>query len=992
MATTYIQDNIYHGFRLAEQRYIKELHADCLYFKHVKSGARLLKIASDDTNKTFSIGFKTFPESDNGAPHIMEHSVLNGSRSFPVKSPFDVLLKGSLSTFLNAFTSKDYTMYPVASMNDKDYFNLMHVYLDAVFNPLIYDDIRILKQEGWHYELTGRDEPLNYTGVVYNEMKGSFSNPQRELWYQVFKHLFPDNAYGFESGGTPEAIPTLSNEEFIRFHEKNYHPGNSYIFLYGNADLDRELEFIDADYLSRYGISGNEITIEDQLPFPAMKDVTEYYPLMEDSAVDNQTFLTYNFVAGQNTDLALSLALDILCEVLVNQESAPIRLALHEAGIGQDVSASSSNFKQHAVQIAAINANPADKQKFMEVVTRTLEKAVAEGLNKEEIEGVINRIEFRLREGDDAQKGLTFLNMTLPCWFFADDPLAGLEYETALAEVKKALTTSYLETIISTCFLDNPHSLLLSLEPMPGLEKDRQEIVGAELSAHRSLLGDNEIDVLIDETGALIAYQQREDTPEALATIPMLEIGDIDPKAVWYGVDEQNISGIPVLAHEEFTNDVVYVNLFFDLRVLPQELIPYASLLSHMIGSLNTKNFTFGDLNKALNIHTGGFFTSLRTYHVKADDNQLIPKFVVTSKAMNYKTGKLFELGEEILGNTVYSDVDRLKAVLFRHHSQLDSQVKGNGYHVASRRLSSYYSNNGMFNELTGGLSYYWFISDLTRNFDAVAPDICSNLEKVASMLFTWNNLISSYTGEKRDQVVFGNGLNFLARRLSQGNQGYNSWDFDLVRRNEGLQAASNVQYVVSGYNFKKLGYSWNAKMRVLNQVLSTDWLQTRIRVIGGAYGGFSSISPSGNFTFNSYRDPNLGNTIENYRNTPGYLDTFDADPRLMSRYIIGTISEMDSPLTASQKGDQAVSMFFSRRTAEEMQHDRDEVLSTTAEDIRGFSQLVSDILAQNNLCVYGNSDRLAADQSWFDSLVKVDRSDHTDGVSDPDGAKTPLT
>jgi presequence protease len=321
---------------------------------------------------------------------------------------------------------------------------------------------------------------------------------------------------------------------------------------------------------------------------------------------------------------------------------------------------------------------------------------------------------------------------------------------------------------------------------------------------------------------------------------------------------------------------------------------------------------------------------------------------------------------------------------LFRHHSQLDAQVKGNGFHMASRRLSSYISNNGMFNELTGGLSYYWFVSDLIRNFDQSAPEICANLNKVASLLFTWNNMVSSVTGEKRDQIVFGNGLNFLARKLPQGSPVLNEWNFTLEKSNEGLQAASNVQYVVNGFNFKKLGYKWSAKMRVLNQVLSTDWLQTRIRVIGGAYGGFSSISPSGNFTFNSYRDPNLGSTLENYRNTAGYLGAFDADPQLMTRYIIGTISEMDSPLTPSQKGDQAVSMFFSGRTAEEVQRDRDDVLSTRPEDIRGFTQLVSDVLSQNAICVYGNADRLVTDQSLFNSLVKIDRSPNPDGVVGP--------
>ncbi|MDP1622414.1 MAG: insulinase family protein [Bacteroidales bacterium] len=985
MTETYIPGTVYHGFILHEKRFVKELNTDCFHFSHVRSGARLLKIVSDDANKTFSIGFKTFPESDNGAPHIMEHSVLNGSKNFPVKSPFDVLLKGSLSTFLNAFTSKDYTMYPVASMNDKDYFNLMHVYLDAVFNPMIYDDSRILMQEGWHFELTAKDEPLKYSGVVYNEMKGSFSNPQRELFYQVFKHLFPDNAYGYESGGTPAAIPALTNEAFLEFHQKNYHPENSYIFLYGNADLEKELEFIDSAYLSNFTKTGNLITVEDQSPFHGMKEITSYYPVMVQSEMLNQTFLTYNFVAGHNTDLALTLALDILCQVLVNQESAPIRLALTEAGIGQDVSASSSNFKQHAVQIAAINANPGDKYKFLEIVTDTLRKVASEGLNKEEIEGVINRIEFRLREGNDAHKGLTYLNMALPTWFFANDPITGLEYDTTLKEVKKALTSDYLETIIRKYFLDNPHSLLLTLEPSTGLEKERNDILEAELLAIRLSMDENATSEMISETQELISFQQREDSPESLASIPMLEISDIDPKAPFYKVSEETHSGIPVLAYEEFTNDVVYVNLFFDLCTVPEELIPYISLLSHVIGTMNTNNYSYGDLNKTLNIHTGGFFTSLRTYLVKSDDNQLLSKFVVTSKAMNHKVGKLFELAEEILNQSIFNDAERLKTVISRHQSQVEAQIKGNGYHVASHRLSSYISNQGMFNELTGGLAYYWFLTDLVKNFDTDSTGIIANLEKVASLLFTRNNMVVSVIGEKKDQAVFGNGLNLLAGKLPVESQQRHEWNFSLDKQNEGLMAASNVQYVVNGYNYKRLGYAWDARMRVLNQILSTDWLQTRIRVIGGAYGGFSSISPGGNFTFNSYRDPNLGSTIENFSNTPSYLSSFDADRQSMTRYIIGTISEMDSPLTPSQKGEQAVSLFFSRRTVEEVQHDRDAVLSATPEDIRGFSQMVMDVLNQKALCVFGNAEKLTRDQPLFNSLVKIDGSDNTARVMAPE-------
>ena len=975
MTSSFIPGQLYHGFQLREQRFIREINAECLYFDHVKSGAHLLKIKSEDTNKTFSIGFKTLPESDNGAPHIMEHSVLNGSKSFPVKSPFDVLLKGSLSTFLNAFTSKDFTMYPVASLNNRDYFNLMHVYLDAVFNPLIYQDPKILKQEGWHFELTSMDEPLRYTGVVYNEMKGSFSNPQRELWYQVFRHLFPDNAYGFESGGTPEAIPSLTETAFHQFHQKYYHPDNSYIYLYGNADPDQELAFIDQKYLSHYHKTGNRIAIDDQPPFDSLREVSEYYPFLEESEANHHTFLTYNFVAGHNTDLALTLALDILCEVLVNQESAPVRLALAEAGIGQDVSASSSNFMQHAVQIAAINANADEKERFLEIVTDTLRKVVAEGLNKEEIEGVINRIEFRLREGDDAQKGLTYLNMALAGWFFADNPFDGLEYEKPLAEVKKALTTDYLETIISRYFLDNPHTLLLTLEPSTTLEKERNDRMEETLRKYQSSLSGHDLEILINETRQLIEHQQREDSPEALASIPMLEISDIDPKAKFYPIDQQIIAGIPVLAYEQFTNDVVYVNLLFDLQPLPQELIPYSALLSTVIGSMNTKNYSFGELNKMLNIHTGGFYTSPRIYLEKSNDDQMLPRFAVSSKAMNHKVGKLFELVGEIITGTVFHDPERLKTVLMRHHSHLDSQMKGNGFHVASRRFASYISNQGMFRELTGGLSYYWFVSDLLKNFDTLYPQISDNLKLVSTLLFNWKNLTATVSCAKKDMAAYSSGLDQLARQLPDGHSQPQQWNFNKISGNEGIIAASNVQYVVKGFDYKKLGYQWNGKMRVLNQILSTDWLQTRIRVIGGAYGGFSSISANGMFSLNSYRDPNLKTTIDNFNETANYLNSFSADPQSMTRYIIGTIAEIDSPLTPSQKADKAFTLFLSKRTPEDLQQERDAVLSATSSDIRGFAPLVEEVVRQETICVYGNAERLRADQELFQTLISIDKT-----------------
>jgi Zn-dependent M16 (insulinase) family peptidase len=964
----------YHGFTLNEKRFVPEVNADVLIFSHDKSGARVMKIAADDPNKTFCITFKTVPQSDDGAPHIMEHSVLNGSKHFPVKSPFDELSKGSLKTFLNAFTGNDLTAYPVASMNEKDYFNLMHVYLDAVFFPLIETDQRIFKQEGWHYELADADSPLVYKGVVYNEMKGAFSDSRRELNYEMMKNLFPDNAYRYMAGGYPSMIPHLSYEAFLAFHRRYYHPDNSYILLYGNADLDRELAFIDSEYLSKFDRSGKPVTIPIQKPFDAMKVASAFYPVPEGEDTANQTFLSLSFVAGTNDDEALVMALEVLTDVLVNQESAPVRLALQEAGIGREVRSSVDNLQQNIVDIVVQNANAGDRDRFREVVMSTLRKVAEEGLNKQAVEGTINRMEFRLREGNDAQKGLTYLFQTLPVWMHTGDPLPGLAYEAPLARVKTALESDYLESIIRTYLLENPHALLLVLEPKPGLETEQNAAIQAELAAKKASLSSEELQSLVKGTQELIAYQKREDTPEALATIPSLSLQDIGREADWYAIEERSVSGIPLLYHETFTNNVVYLSFYFDARVLPKELIPYGALLTELLGSLNTENYSFGDLDIALNINTGGFRASLDAFLEHMNDAEFLPKLSVTSRAVSSKVDKLFELVGEIVARTRYGDADRLKTVLTQHQSRLDSRIRRDGMGYAITRLESYYTNDGMFRELTGGMEYYWFVTGLVKDFETNHDEISARLNEAAALLFTRDNLFLGLTCGRGDLSAVEGAVERFVPTLKEGEAEPGAWTFDFAKKNEGLLTASKVQYVVQGYDFRKLGYEWSGKMRVLTQILSREWLQNRIRVIGGAYGGWASFSPYGRAFFASYRDPNLKETLENYAATPEYLVSFEADDAAMARYIIGTISGLDRPLTPSQRGDRAVLRYFQKTTQEEVQAERAAVLSTTAADIRAMAPVVEGILAQEAYCVYGNEQKLESAKNLFKSLVRPTR------------------
>lgn len=971
ISQSFEKGNIYHGFKLNEKKFVKEVNAECYLFEHVSSGATLIKIASGDANKTFAIAFKTDPESDAGTPHIMEHCVLNGSKKFPVKSPFDVLVKGSLNTFINAFTGADRTMYPVASMNYKDYFNLMDVYLDAVFNPRIYDDPRILKQEGWHHELISKDEPVVYRGIVYNEMKGAYSSPERELSYLITKNLFPDNSYRFSSGGYPPSIPDLTYEAFINYHKKYYHPTNSYIVLYGDADLNEELKFIDENYLKNYTSRGTKAEFSVQKPFSQMKEVTGNYSVTEGAETDNQSFLSLSYVTGLNSNQKLTYALFIIGDVLIEQETAPIRKALEEAGIGKEISFDFYDYQQNIFSVAVQNANPSDKVQFRDIIIQEFHNAAKNGLDKEAVEGSFNRLEFHEKEMNSSQLGLSYAFLSSKGWQYADDPFLTLEYEKVLNELKSDISNGYLESVIDEYLVRNNHAVLTVLNPEPGLESKKNMETGKKLLDYKNSLSEQELENIIKETNDLIQYQQEEDSKEAIATIPLLDIKDIEPKAKFYEAVETNISGIKTLKYEAFTNNVVYLHQFFDMRVLPMDLIQYAPLLAEFIGSLSTENYSYGALEKNLNIHTGGFTASVSAYFENQKDENMIPKFVVGSKAMNYKTDKMLELAGEIIANTKYDDKERIKSLLIRLQSNLEANVKSNGYPYAITRLKSYFTNDGQFEEYTRGLEYYWFITDLTKNFDAKYDEISSNLKRTAGLLFNKNNLTLLVTAADKDyknlESTFG-----LYKINETETADFQKWNFKPEKKNEGFLTASKVQYVIQGYDLNKLGVNWNGKLRVLNQILHRDYLYNTIRVIGGAYGGVSSISPNGQIIFSSYRDPNLKKTFENFNIAVGYLKNFNADNTDMTRYIIGTVARMDLPMTPNQEGNRAFRNYLEKSKKEDLQKDRDEILSCTAEDIRNMAGIIEKMLNQNYICVYGSEDAVNQNKDLFMSTLKI--------------------
>jgi len=963
------------GFRLEKRAMVAELDGEGLLFRHEQSGARLLKIINNDDNKVFAITFKTPPPDDSGLPHILEHSVLNGSENFPVRSPFDVLSQGSLKTFLNAMTGSDMTIYPVASRNDKDFFNLMHVYLDAVFKPLLYKDTRILKQEGWHYDIDSPDAQLLYTGVVYNEMKGAFSVPQRTIDLIVARALFPDNCYSNSSGGYPPTIPLLDQERFESYHSLFYHPSNSYIYLYGNGELEKELKFIDEQYLQSYQRIEVPSDIPLQAPFKEVKEIVDVYSLPQGASTEGQSYIAWAGVIGQNTDQEMSICLDILAEALVNHQSGPLRLALQQAGIGQDVSASVDKIQQLVFQINVDNANETDFQRFKTVLKETMDQVCRDGLDRTMVEGIINRMEFNLREGQGVFTGVSGAIMAAPGWLFAQDPFSTLSFNRELALIREKVSAHHLEKLIEQLFIKNTHAVCVQLNPKEGLESEVMEECAAHLAKVKAEMSPEEIDNLIRETRELRAYQQRNDDPEKLALIPLLEISDISPEDEKIEACRLDIGSVPLFRIEEFTRGIVYFSLYLDAGGLEQELIPYLQLFHQLIGLLGTTNYAYGDLEDQVNLHTGGISTSIIPLPINRDDQSLRSFFVLKGKVMPERCVKLLELmGEQLMNTSWDKDPDRLKDLIYRLKAQTEQGLAHNPFNIAAIRLTSYFSDRGAYRDLISGHSYYLFLCDLVEQFDRQLPSIVHQLKRVQKSLVNRRTLSLSLTCQNEQADVIMAELNGFVDLFPDFSFKALEYSFNKQIKNEGFKDAGKVQYVIKGYDYRSLGYSYNGHMEVLAQFLSTVYLQNSVRVMGGAYGGFAILSDSGPLMFASYRDPNLEKTIAVYKECAAFLETLDLSERDLRRLIIGTISKRDYPRDPVQKAALYVERTFMGITEELRQKDRLDILSTRLEDLRSFSEMVGKVMNQDVLCVVGNEKRIEEQKALFKSTITLRR------------------
>lgn len=963
-------------YEILDEHRVEDVQSDGFILRHKKSGARIAILSNNDDNKVFYIGFRTPPEDETGVPHIIEHTTLCGSKKFPVKDPFIELAKGSLNTFLNAMTYPDKTVYPVASCNDQDFKNLMDVYLDAVFNPNITKYEEIFKQEGWHYELTGKDDELKINGVVYNEMKGAYSSPDEVLSSQIYRSLFPDNTYSKDSGGNPEYIPKLTYEAYLDFYHKYYHPSNSYIYLYGDMDVVERLEWLDKEYLSLYDYKKVNSEINKQPAFDEIKNVEAQYSITMDDSQENKTYLSYNRVVGDTLDKMLYQAFDVLDYALVSSPGAPVKQALIDAGIGDDVYGSyDAGILQPVFSFVAKNANASQADEFENIIENTLKEVVKTGINKEALLAGINSSEFKFREADFGQfpKGLLFGLNCLDSWLFDDmKPFIHLECLGTFAKLRKAVDTDYFEKLIQEYLLDNTHGSSVTVKPKRGLGNEREEALAKELSDYKASLSDEEIKKLIEDTEHLKKYQEEPSPDEDLRKLPMLTRADMKKNAMPFSNIEDELLDVKVVRHDIESNGIDYISFLFDAGDFAQSELGYLGFFTNALGLVSTEKYSYTDLANATNIYTGGISTGTASHPDIKDRNNFVFKFEVKLKVLEKNLDKALELMEQMLLSSDFTDTKRLGELVAQIKARLQANLSSSGHLVAAMRSMSSFSRYALYQDELKGIAFYRSICRIEKELSESPKSVSDKLAAIAKKLFARNRMLISFTGNNE---AYGNAKPSLEKVIAGFNKMSTLGNQAEVHFNTAKEAfidASQIQYVAKTGDFICEGYEYTGALRLLRIILSYDYLWINVRVKGGAYGCMNTFLRSGESYFVSYRDPNLSDTLDVYDRIPEYIKSFSPDERDMTKYIIGTFSALDTPMNPEAKGSRSLSAYLEGITYEQIQKERNEILNAQPEDIRRLADLVEAVLKKDSICVIGNENMIKESAGLFENVEKL--------------------
>lgn len=963
-------------YEILDEHRVEDVQSDGFILRHKKSGARIAILSNNDDNKVFYIGFRTPPEDETGVPHIIEHTTLCGSKKFPVKDPFIELAKGSLNTFLNAMTYPDKTVYPVASCNDQDFKNLMDVYLDAVFNPNITKYEEIFKQEGWHYELTGKDDELKINGVVYNEMKGAYSSPDEVLSSQIYRSLFPDNTYSKDSGGNPEYIPKLTYEAYLDFYHKYYHPSNSYIYLYGDMDVVERLEWLDKEYLSLYDYKKVNSEINKQPAFDEIKNVEAQYSITMDDSQENKTYLSYNRVVGDTLDEMLYQAFDVLDYALVSSPGAPVEQALIDAGIGDDVYGSyDAGILQPVFSFVAKNANASQADEFESIIENTLKEVVKTGINKEALLAGINSSEFKFREADFGQfpKGLLFGLNCLDSWLFDDmKPFIHLECLGTFAKLRKAVDTDYFEKLIQEYLLDNTHGSSVTVKPKRGLGNEREEALAKELSDYKASLSDEEIKKLIEDTEHLKKYQEEPSSDEDLRKLPMLTRADMKKNAMPFSNIEDELLDVKVVRHDIESNGIDYISFLFDAGDFAQSELGYLGFFTNALGLVSTEKYSYTDLANATNIYTGGISTGTASHPDIKDRNNFVFKFEVKLKVLEKNLDKALELMEQMLLSSDFTDTKRLGELVAQIKARLQANLSSSGHLVAAMRSMSSFSRYALYQDELKGVAFYRSICRIEKELSESPKSVSDKLAAIAKKLFARNRMLISFTGNNE---AYGNAKPSLEKVIAGFNKMSavgNQAEVHFNTAKEAFIDASQIQYVAKTGDFICEGYEYTGALRLLRIILSYDYLWINVRVKGGAYGCMNTFLRSGESYFVSYRDPNLSDTLDVYDRIPEYIKSFSPDERDMTKYIIGTFSALDTPMNPEAKGSRSLSAYLEGITYEQIQKERNEILNAQPEDIRRLADLVEAVLKKDSICVIGNENMIKESAGLFENVEKL--------------------
>jgi len=952
-------------FTLLQEQTIPELDATVHYYVHKRTGARLLSVINDDENKVFSINFRTPPKDSTGVAHILEHSVLNGSEKYPVKDPFVQLRKGSLATFVNAFTYPDKTCYPVASQNIQDFYNLIAVYMDAVFHPLLSE--QTLMQEGWHFELNDPSEPLTYKGVVFNEMKGAYSSPDGVLGTQVRNSIFPKHVYGVVSGGDPRHIPDLTYEAFKSFHETYYHPSNSFIFFYGNDDPENRLELIEK-YLKPYKKLRVKSKIPLKKPFKRAKKVQDAYDAGQDADIRKKHYLTVNWALPDTSDPVMNFSLRILGHILIGTPASPLKKALLDSGLGEDLAGIGleSSLRQIIFSVGLKGTRTRDAKKIERLILNTLENLVREGIDPDMIAAAINTIEFRLRENNTGgfPRGIALMLRSLTTWLHDDDPIKLLAFEASLSDIRARLANDgrYFEKLIQAHLLDNTHRTTLRFKPDPELGRRFDEDEKARLGKIREALTEQQLDEIAEKTRQLKEHQETPDSEEALATIPVLRLEDLEKQGKTVPIEVTETQEAKVLYHDLFTNGIVYLDLGFDLHALPRELLSLTEIFARALLEMGTETEDYVKLSQRIGKSTGGISGTAVAATV-IGSRESLAKLFLRGKATVQQSAKLLNILQDILLTAKFDNRERLKQIVLEEKAGLESSLVPQGHIYVNQRLRAQFIESGWVKEQMSGISYLFALRDLEKAIDKKWSSVLENLEAMREALINRKALLCNVTVDSANWDTFKPQLDAFLPALPSRDTKLSAFNIQPVQTKEGLTIPAQVNYVGKGANLYDLGYEYDGSAEVIVSYLRTAYLHEKIRVQGGAYGAFSVLDDaSGMFTYLSYRDPNVAATLENFDKAPAFLKGLDSS-RLsdneLTKAIIGAIGDIDAYQLPDAKGYTSMLRYLTHRTDALRQKTRDEVLSTNGADFIAFGEVLEKAARSEAIAVLGSQNAL---------------------------------